>query len=312
MRKEQPQRKDEPGVNLSSLRDYWNDPAGHTLSHLPQQPRRRTISPPVTPSLWKQSTLLDISSGRAASPIEKSAPPSQEPLYEQKISGSEENQLSGSNPNILRERLQRRGVSSLSDAELFSVVLEPEPGSESIGTRIRDLLDHQSLPQLLRADFGELCEQYGFGEIKATQLQAMLEIGRRLLEPDPAKYTIGSAADAALFVRAEMEFLDHEELRVLLLDTKRQVTADLLLYQGTVNSSVIRAAEIFRPAVTRKCPGIIVCHNHPTGQPDESVEDIAVTKLLLEAGKVLEIELVDHLIIGKNGRFTSLKAKLSW
>ena len=86
-------------------------------------------------------------------------------------------------------------------------------------------------------------------------------------------------------------------MRVLSLDTKNHVVANLALYRGTVNSSVLRASEIFRPAVTRNCPAIIVCHNHPSGDPTPSPEDIQTTEQLVEAGKVLDIELLDHIII---------------
>jgi DNA repair protein RadC len=109
-----------------------------------------------------------------------------------------------------------------------------------------------------------------------------------------------------------MELLDHEELRVLLLDTKNQVVGNLLLYQGTINSSVLRVAEIFRPAVARKCPNIIVCHNHPSGDPTPSPEDLTVTEQLVQAGKFLDIDVLDHLIIGKDSRFVSLKERLRW
>ena len=109
-----------------------------------------------------------------------------------------------------------------------------------------------------------------------------------------------------------MEFLDHEQLRVLVLDTKNRVMLNTAMYQGTINSSVLRAAEIFRPAITRKYPNIIVCHNHPSGDPTPSPEDIAVTEQLIEAGKYLGIDLIDHLIIGSNTRFVSLKERLRW
>ena len=165
--------------------------------------------------------------------------------------------------------------------------------------------------QLLSVDFGELSAH--FGEARAAQLQAVLETARRLTLPtDQEKYTIKSPQDAAALVRAEMEFLDHEELRVLVLNTKNQVEANLLLYQGTINSSVLRAAEIFRPAITRKCPNIIVCHNHPSGDPTPSPEDIEVTEQLVQAGKVLDVELLDHLVIGHHNRFISLKERLLW
>src|SRR5436305_10162991 len=110
----------------------------------------------------------------------------------------------------------------------------------------------------------------------------------------------------------EMAHLDHEEMRVMVLDTRNSVVANLLLYQGTVNSSVLRASEIFRPAVTRKCPGIIICHNHPSGDPTPSPEDIAVTEQLVHAGNVLDVDLIDHLVIGQNNRFVSLKEQLRW
>ncbi len=211
------------------------------------------------------------------------------------------------------DRLQRRGVSLLSDAELLSIVIHADQGSESVLPNIQTLLTSYSVRQLLSVDFGELCRQYGFGEAKAAQLQAMLEVARRLTLPsENEKYIIKSPADAAALVRAEMEFLDHEQLRVLVLNTKNQVEANLLLYQGTINSSVLRAAEIFRPAVTRNCPNIIICHNHPSGDPTPSQEDIAVTEQLIEAGKVLDVELLDHLVIGHHNRFISLKERLRW
>ncbi len=109
-----------------------------------------------------------------------------------------------------------------------------------------------------------------------------------------------------------MSFLDHEELRVLCLDTKNHVVANIRLYQGTINSSVLRAAEIFRPAVTRNCPGILICHNHPSGDPTPSLEDEQVTRQLVEVAKPLDIDLIDQVIIGSNPRFVSLKERLRW
>ena len=100
-------------------------------------------------------------------------------------------------------------------------------------------------------------------------------------------------------------------MRIIILDTKNQVVDNINRYQGTVNSSVLRAAEIFRPAIVRNCPGVIICHNHPSGDPTPSPEDIAVTEQLVAASQVLDIELVDHLGIGRH-RFVSLKERLRW
>src|SRR5947207_3323767 len=129
MGKEQPQQK---MFKQTSLRDYWNNPTGHPLSHLATQPRRRTTPPGTTPPVWEQSGLLEVQFLPDAFPIEKSIQPDQGRPYGQALSGSEENQLPGSSPPVLRERLQRRGVASLSDAELFSIVLQPDQESESI------------------------------------------------------------------------------------------------------------------------------------------------------------------------------------
>src|SRR5713226_5936373 len=249
----------------------------------------------ITPSLW-ESQVVD---GSAATPI-----------GEEVLEGT---LVPRQDVNLLRERLQRRGASTLSNTELLSITLHTGQESEHIVPQIDALLTSLSLHQLLNADFGELCQQYRLGEAKAAQLQAVLEVARRLTLPSQEeRYTVVSPFDAANLVRREMELLDHEELRVLLLNTKNQVVGNLLLYQGTIDSSVLRAAEVFRPAVARKCPHIIVCHNHPSGDPTPSPEDITVTEQLVQAGKFLDIDVLDHLIIGKDSRFVSLKERLRW
>ena len=105
-----------------------------------------------------------------------------------------------------------------------------------------------------------------------------------------------------------MAYLPQEQLRVLCLDTKNFVVHQQMVYQGTVNSSVVRVAEVFRPAVTRNCPSIVVVHNHPSGDPTPSPEDVRTTEQLRKAGEYLDIELLDHLVIGQ-GRFVSLKER---
>jgi DNA repair protein RadC len=104
----------------------------------------------------------------------------------------------------------------------------------------------------------------------------------------------------------DLGFQSQEQLRVLCLDQKSHVVAQHTIYQGTVNSSVVRAAEVFRPAVSRNCPSVIVVHNHPSGDPTPSPEDIRTTEQLRRAGEALEIELLDHIILGRQ-RYISLK-----
>src|SRR5260221_3510285 len=191
-----------------------------------------------------------------------------------------------------RPRLQRRGAGSLSNTELFPFVLRTKQSNESIEPRLHNLLANYTMQELLSVEFGVLREQYKLGDAQAAQLQATLEVARRLLLPSDEKlHQIRTPGDAADLLRSEMEFLDHEEMRVLLLDTKHGVLANQLLYRGTVDSSVLRAAEIFRPAVTRNCPKVIIAQTHPSGDPEASQEDIKVTEQLVEAGSLLDVEL---------------------
>ena len=212
-----------------------------------------------------------------------------------------------------RERLRNYGPQALSNAELLAIILRTGTTRDNVLELAGKLLaKYGGLGGLMRAEFGEFCNEYGLGEAKASQLKAALEIGRRLgMMQSDEKYQIKSPADAANLVMMEMTYLDHEQMRILILDTKNQVVENISRYRGTVNSSVLRAAEVFRPAITRNCPGVIICHNHPSGDPTPSPEDISVTEQLVQAGRVLDIELVDHLVIG-NHRFVSLKERLRW
>jgi DNA repair protein RadC len=212
-----------------------------------------------------------------------------------------------------RERMLHYGPQALSPTELLAIILRTGTARDNVIELAGNLLNkYGGLKGLMRADIGELCAEYGLGEAKATQLKAALEIGRRLgMQQNEEKFQIKSPADAANLLMPDMTYLDHEQMRILVLDTKNQVVENISRYQGTVNSSVLRAAEIFRPAVIRNCPAVIVCHNHPSGDPTPSPEDLQVTSQLVEAGKVLDIELVDHLVIG-NHKFVSLKEQLRW
>jgi DNA repair protein RadC len=212
-----------------------------------------------------------------------------------------------------RQRLRHAGSQALSVAELLAIALRTGTRQDNaIELAGKLLAKYGGLGGLVQADFDELCSEYGMGEAKTAQLKAALEVGRRLgtLHPED-RYRVSSPTDAANLVMVEMAYLDHEELRILLLNAKNQVVGNICRYRGTVNNSVLRVAEIFRPAITSNCPGLIVCHNHPSGDPTPSQDDIEVTEQLVEAGHLLEIELLDHIIIGA-GRFVSLKERLQW
>ena len=212
----------------------------------------------------------------------------------------------------LREQVVQYGTRTLSTHELLLVILGTGTSTKITPLSLQHLMEDRPLPQLLQADMGQLTNTLGLGEAKAIQLQAVMELARRMMRPTESEgYRILSPQDAANLVMPDLAYLDHEEMRELVLDTKNQVIANLLIYKGTLQSSVLRAAELFKPAITRNCASIIVCHNHPSGDTTPSPEDIATTEQLVEAGKILDIEVLDHLIIG-NYRFLSLKERLRW
>ncbi len=206
-----------------------------------------------------------------------------------------------------RERLERYGPQTLQSAELLAIILRVGTAKENaIELASRLLRQYGGLGGLLSMDFAELCHVHGLGVAKAAQLKAALELGRRVTLPEGARPKIECSGDIALLVTGEMGFLTQEQLRVLCLDTKNFVVHQEIIYQGTVNSSVVRIAEVFKPAVTRTCPAIVVVHNHPSGDPTPSDEDVRTTRQLVQAGQLLDIELLDHVIVGQY-RYVSLK-----
>lgn len=209
-----------------------------------------------------------------------------------------------------RERLERYGAATLQTSELLAIILRVGiKGENVIELATRLLRDYGGLGGLAAADMGQLCAEHGLGVAKAAQLKAALELGRRLSVLAPSERPqIVRPADIANLVSGEMAFLQQEQLRVLCLDTKNRVVWQQTIYQGTVNSSAVRAAEVFKPAVSRSSPAIVVVHNHPSGDPTPSSEDVRTTEQLVKAGEYLDIELLDHLVIG-HSRFVSLKER---
>ena len=209
-----------------------------------------------------------------------------------------------------RERLAALGPQALANAELIAILLRvgvPGENAVQVGQRLLQAFD--GLGGLQRAPFDELCGQHGIGKAKAAQLKAAIELGRRLtLEVPEQRPTINSPADAAALVQYEMCALEQEHLRVLLLDTRNHVLDIVEIYKGSVNSSQVRVGEIFKVAVRRNASALIVVHNHPSGDPTPSPDDAAVTRAIVQAGKLLDVEVLDHLVIGQ-GRWVSLKER---
>ena len=207
-----------------------------------------------------------------------------------------------------RERLKEFGAKSLSNTELIAILLRTGlKGENVLSLSSRLLARFDGLAGLGRVTFSELCSERGLSEAKASQLMAALELGRRFVSLSPEdRMVINSPQDVANLLMAEMSVLDQEHLRVLLLNTRNEVLSVQEIYVGNVNSSVVRPAEVFRPAIRDNAPSIIVVHNHPSGDPTPSAEDVSVTKDLLSAGALLGVELLDHVVVGSGNRYASL------
>ncbi len=209
-----------------------------------------------------------------------------------------------------RERLAALGPQALTNAELLAILLRVGVQGESavhLGQRL--LKTFGGLSGLHRVPFSELQNQRGVGPAKAAQIKAAIELGRRLaIESPEERPAITSPADAAALVLYEMSGLEQEHLRVMLLDRRNRLLEIVDLYKGSVNSSQVRIGEVFKEAIRKNASALIVVHNHPSGDPTPSPDDVAVTRALIQAGKLLEVEVLDHLIIGQ-GRWVSLKER---
>ncbi|MCC6189024.1 MAG: DNA repair protein RadC [Anaerolineales bacterium] len=168
-----------------------------------------------------------------------------------------------------------------------------------------------SLHGLARASLADLTAVPGIGENVAARLMAALEISRRLLAPEDERLTIRSPADAAALLQPLLMHREQEFLMALLLDTRNRVIGEPReVYHGSLNTSLIRVGEVFRDAIKANAAAIIVAHNHPSGDPSASPEDVAVTRALVDAGKLLDCAVLDHLVLGSGGvRWVSMKER---
>lgn len=207
-----------------------------------------------------------------------------------------------------RERLLHRGPSSLTNGDLLAILLNTGSQGEPVTILSQRLLhEHGGLLGLMKLDVWELARVRGVGQAKAAKVKAALEIASRVVALGPGpRHRINSPDDVANLVSIEMAALDQEQLRVVLLDTKHQVLAIKTIYQGSVNQAQVRVSEVFRDAIRQNAVAIIVIHNHPSGDPTPSSADVTLTIELVKAGNVLDIEVLDHLIIG-HGRHASMR-----
>ncbi len=209
-----------------------------------------------------------------------------------------------------RERLLAEGAEVLSDGELLAILL----GSGTRSVTAIDLASYVlsefgSLGAMVNATVEELKAFKGIGVAKASQIKAALELAKRLSNTKREKpYIINSPKDVVLLVKEKIRHLDREHFQTLLLNTKHHVICRDVVSIGTLNSSTVHPRELFKNAIKKNAAALILMHNHPSGDPTPSKEDINVTKRLEEAGKIIGINILDHIIIGDNS-YTSFKEK---
>jgi len=201
-------------------------------------------------------------------------------------------------------RLIREGPDVCSNVELLAAVVGNDHGLQQAYSLVEMFGN-----DLNRATVDQLMEIDGVGRATAVRIRAALTLGIRMAQVQTdGKFVIQNPEQAASLFEAEMSALEKEELWVLLLNARNQMLRRVKVYKGSVNTSLIRIAEVLEPAVRAGAAAVIVMHNHPSGDPSPSPEDVAVTRAMVEAGRLLDIEVLDHLIIG-GGRYVSLKSK---
>ena len=209
-----------------------------------------------------------------------------------------------------RERLERLGAHVLSDSELLAIVIHSGlRGRSAVQLAQMMLSSAGGLGGIQRMSFDELCGMSGIGPAKAAQLQAATEIGRRISALGPSERpALQSPQDVARLVSYEMQALEQEHMRVLLCDTRNRLVRMVEVYKGSLNAASVRIGEVFREAIRANAASLVIVHNHPSGDPTPSPEDVALTRAMVEAGRLLDIEVLDHLIVGQ-GQFVSLKSR---
>lgn len=212
----------------------------------------------------------------------------------------------------LREQPAYRVARNPTACNMVELLAAVVGGAQQIEIAEELLKRFKGLTGLYRANIAEIAAVPGIGQSTAASLVASLELGKRLAMDVPEEPpTINSPADAARLVQYEMSVLDQEHLRVIVLNTRNRVLDIVEIYKGSLNSAQIRVAEIFRPAIRLNAAAIIVLHNHPSGSVDPSPDDVAVTRAIVEAGKNLDVDVLDHIIIGcaPGKRWVSLKER---
>ncbi|WP_406659595.1 DNA repair protein RadC [Methanolobus sp. ZRKC3] len=206
-----------------------------------------------------------------------------------------------------RERLLKYGSDALSNAELLAIILRTGSRKENVVNMCARILSEYNIKQLSQANVVKLTRIHGIGTAKAAQIAAVFELARKREGfTDEPKRRIRSPADVYSLLYPKMREQKREKLVALLLDTKNQVIREETISIGSLNANIVHPREVFKAALIESSASVILSHNHPSGDPTPSREDISVTEKLVEGGKMLGIDVLDHVIIG-DGRYVSLK-----
>ena len=201
--------------------------------------------------------------------------------------------------NRPRERLQKEGAQALSPAELLAVILKSGTKKENILEISNRLISRYGLQNLSHCSLQQLQQQYGIGPARASQIMALFELYKRVSCKESLK-KISCAKDIAELYLPKLQSLQKEHFIAVYVDTKNNIIAEETISIGILNSSVVHPREVFHGAIKHLAHSIIVLHNHPSGDPEPSPEDLQVTKVLEKTGKMVGIPLLDHIILGKN------------
>lgn len=208
-----------------------------------------------------------------------------------------------------RERLVAYGPESLSDRELLAILIGSGSGSASaldVAGMLLSRFPGGSLKHLMKATLEELESVPGIGRAIAVRIKAAAEMSRRLGVPDNRRAVIRTAEDAGAILMDKMRHFETEHFCELLLDTKNHLLGLEVVSVGTIDTSIVHPREVFKPPIRRCAAAVILAHNHPSGDPSPSREDIGITGRLIEAGRILGIEVLDHLVVG-DGRYVSMR-----
>ena len=211
-----------------------------------------------------------------------------------------------------REKILAKGVESLSNSELIAVLLRTGTKNKSVIELANDILmyDSRGIRFLKEASVEELCEIEGIGISKASLIKAALELGVRISESIPDKYSVKNPWDIYEYYMESMRYLNHEIFKTVLLNTKNEIISDMDISSGTLNSSLVHPREVFKYAIKKSANKVILIHNHPSGCTKPSNEDINITKRLVECGRIIGIEVIDHIIIGDGSYFSFKENKI--